>query len=168
MSNMQKTLLTLFLLGSTFASGQGQVRKTLISYSWTYGGAVHGTIQVPPGYIAETKNYKEGIITYLRYSDSSYIVLQHGGMYRVPMFQGSDYLISRTDERFDRIVRMGSLKTSKKVWREDNLKKLPSPRGNLQPLSDLFPPNIAYDNVANDSTELFNEALNSFVWNTKS
>jgi hypothetical protein len=86
-------------------------------------------------------------------------------MYRLPMFQDSEYVMKRTEDRSDRTVRTGSIKNSEKSWREDNFKKMPLARGNLHPL--LFPPNIAYDKVPADRVELFNEALDSFIWKTK-
>src|SRR5262249_45633647 len=143
MSLTRKLAVTLFVLGLTVLSGQSQARKNLVLYSWSHEGALHGTIQAPPAFKAETQNYREGIITYLRYPDSSYIVLQHGGMYHVPMFQDSEYVVKGTEERADRTVRTGSIKNSERLWREDNLKKMPSARGNLHPLFYLFPPNIA-------------------------
>ncbi len=160
--------LVVLLSGSSALLGQGPTQKDLVPYSWEYKATVHGTIQVPPGYKAETENYKEGIITYLRYPDSSYIVLQHGGMYRVPMLQDPEYLINNTEDRADRVIRTGSIKGSEKLWREDNLKKQPIDRlsGNqsLHPFFYLFPPNIAYDKVPKDKRDLFNKALNSFDW----
>jgi len=160
-------LARLFVLGLICLAAQSQARKDLVPYSWEYQGVVHGTIQVPPGFKAETNNYREGIITHLRYPDSSYIVLQHGGMYRVPMFQDSEYVIKRTEELSDRTIRTGAIKGSEKLWREDNLKKMPSSGGDLHPLFYFFPPNIAYDKVPQNRVEFFNDALDSFDWKTK-
>jgi len=89
-------------------------------------------------------------------------------MYRVPMLQDLEYLINKTEERVDRVVRTGTIKGSERLWREDNLKERPVDRrpGNegSHSLFSLFPPNIAYDNVPNDKRELFDKALNSFDW----
>jgi len=165
---MRTASLVLLLSGISALLAQGPTEKNLVPFSWEYGATVHGTMQVPPGYKAETENYKEGFITYLRYPDSSCIVLQHGGMYRVPMLQDPEYLIKKTEDRADRVVRAGSIKGSIKVWREDNLKKRPIDRssGNqtLHPFFYLFPPNIAYDKVPKDRRDLFDKALNSFDW----
>jgi hypothetical protein len=169
MTIIRKLALTLFVLVNCNLACQKQIVKSMVSYTWEYKGEIHGTILIPPGFEAETQNYREGIITYLRYADSSCIVLQHGGMYRVPMFQEAQYVISKTEERTDRTVRTGSIQGTEYLWREDNMKRIPVPTtpGKLHPLFYLYPPNIAYDKVPKNRASLFNEALNSFVWDIK-
>jgi len=168
LSIMTRASAILLLAGFSTLWGKDEAKLVLVPYTWEYGATVHGIIQVPPGYKAETENYREGIITYLRYPDSSYIVLQQGGMYRVPMFQDPEYLISKTEDRADRVIRTGSIKGSDKLWREDNWKRQPiDERPGEQsphPLFLLFPPNIAYVKVTKDKRDLFNKALNSFDW----
>ena len=73
-------------------------KQGLEPFIWKYGRVVHGRLWVPPGFKEETRNYKEGIVTYLRYADSSYIMLQHGGMFRVPMFDEPEYNLQATAE----------------------------------------------------------------------
>ena len=164
-SIMWHSKLLLILLAPTILSGS-QASTGVVSYSWGYGDAIHGRIEVPRGYEAETKNYQEGIITYLAYSDSSRIILQHGGMYRLPMLQDPEYVMTSTEERSDRTVRSGSIAGSTTLWREDNLKRTGSANENLRSFSLMFPPNIAYEHVPEERADLFNKALDSFVWNT--
>jgi hypothetical protein len=146
----------------------GQVRPVeLVSYRWSYQGTVHGTIQVPPGYKEQTENYGEGIVTHLRYPDGSYIILQHGGMYAIPMLRDSEYLVSKVDEDTNRKVRRGPVATTPLRWREDNLKRDPQKRNQIHPLFYMFPPNIAYDKVRKDKGDVFDKALDSFEWQTR-
>lgn len=89
-------------------------------------------------------------------------------MYRVPMFQDSEYEMQETEDRADRTIRTGWIKGTAKFWREDNLKRRKnkgcSEKERLLSIFYFFPPNIAYDKVPKERTDLFNKALNSFVW----
>jgi hypothetical protein len=161
--NRRATWLVILLAPAMLSGSQSSTAP--VSYSWRYGGAIHGNIDVPGGYAAETHNYQEGIVTYLRYSDSSQIILQHGGMYRVPMFQDSEYVLVATEERPDRTVRSGSIEGSTTRWREDNMKRTGA-TGESRSFSVMFPPNIAYEKVPAERADLFNRALDSFVWTT--
>src|SRR5262249_23411738 len=93
----------LILFVSLAAFGQNQSQEHLVTFEWKYNARLHGTLSVPSGYKEETRNYTEGIVTYLHYPDSSYIILQHGGMFQVPMLQGPEYLVSKTKDLPDRI-----------------------------------------------------------------
>src|SRR4051812_27900665 len=44
------------------------------------------TIRVPARYREETVSYAEGVRTMLRYADGSYIIINVGGMTRLPFF----------------------------------------------------------------------------------
>lgn len=69
MTVMKGFLLTLFVLMLSILACQSQSGKSLVPYSWKYGHMIHGTILVPPGFKEETRDYREGIVTYLRYVD---------------------------------------------------------------------------------------------------
>ena len=157
--NKTRTAVLFLLLYSTVEIFAFQPQPDLISYSWEYMSAVHRTLLVPPGYTEETQAYREGIVTYLRYPDSAYIVLQHGGMYDIPLFQGTEHSVDLTEERPGMRVRTGSSVATGLFWREDNY--LPGIES-ASSLADFFPPNVAYSNVANNRVELFNRALDSF------
>jgi hypothetical protein len=124
-------------------------------------------IGVPPGYSAETNNYREGIVTRLKYPDSSCIVLQHGGMYTVPMLYQIQYVVASKENRDDRTVRIGSIDKTDRFWREDNLKPRIAQGDQTVSFFDVFPPNIAYEQVSRGKVDLFNQSLDSFVWGNK-
>jgi len=115
-------ILLISIFSATFT--QSKFSEDLVLYTWTYNEYIHGTIWLPKGYIAETNNYTEGIITYLRYPDSSCIMLQHGGMFTIPMLFDSQYFVIKNEERNDRKVRAGTVKGMDLFWREDNLKRI--------------------------------------------
>jgi hypothetical protein len=146
------------------AEGHEPSDNALILYQWSYSGKLHGTIRVPPGYSAETYNYREGIVTHLRYPDSSCIILQHGGMYTVPMLYQAQYVVANKENRDDRMLRIGSIGRTDRFWREDNLKPRKAQGDQLVSFFDVFPPNIAYEQVPKGRIDLFNQSLDSFVW----
>src|SRR5262245_31886374 len=130
---------SVFLFASC-AFGQRQPID-VVSYVWTYQGTVHGTMLVPPGYKEQTENYKEGIITHPSYPDGSYIVLQHGGMYAIPIIRDTEHVVSKADDGTKRLVRRGSVRGTTLFWREDNFKRDPQKRNQVHPLFYMFPPN---------------------------
>jgi hypothetical protein len=158
------TIIAVMALTTAFC--QNQSKKDLAFYEWNYNGDVHGRLWVPNGYKAETENYREGIVTHLRYPDSSCIVLQHGFMYGNPMLSEPQFVVNKKGERDDRSVRSGSIRGTDLFWREDKIKRI-SPKGKkIHSLFQVLPPNIAYKEVSKDRVDLFNKSMESFVWNS--
>jgi protein TonB len=127
-------------------------------FVWRYGRII-GLLTVPPEFSADTYNYKEGIVTTLHYSDGSKILLQSGGMYRIPMFQGPDFQLDSSTESPTKTIRVGRIKDSALCWREDNFKMGPV---NGRAFPALFPPNIGYVGVPPERRAEFDRALDSF------
>jgi hypothetical protein len=159
-------LLLLVLLSPSSAFGQNQSQEHLVTFEWKYASRLYGALLVPSGYKEETRNYREGIVTYLHYHDSSYIILQRGGMFQIPMLQGPDYLADKTEDFPDRMMRSGRLEKTDLYWREFNFKRKKIAGRQIKFL-DLFPPNIAFNRVPKERLELFNRALESFAELTK-
>jgi len=76
-------------------------------FVWRYGGRDLGTLDVPPGFTADTENYKEGIVTRLCHPDGSCFVLQRGFMYRIPMFQDPEQILDSSEKMSGKTVRRG-------------------------------------------------------------
>ena len=83
-----------------------------------------GTLKVPRGFKEETRNYTEGTVTRLCYSDGSCFVLQRGGMYRVPMFQDPEHIVDFSKDSPERTIRRGHYKGKSEMWGEINYKHL--------------------------------------------
>lgn len=157
-----KSIGSFYLMVSLVAFGQNYPPERLITFEWKYNAWLHGTLLVPSGYKEETENYREGIVTYLHYPGSSYIILQHGGMFQVPMLQGKEYLVAETKDLADRIVRRGRIKNTDLFWGEINMKRK-KVTGRKAGFFDFYPPNIGFNRVSKEHRELFNRALESFV-----
>jgi TonB family protein len=130
-------------------------------FVWRNRDHIIGRLTVPTGFVIETDDYREGTVTTLRYSDGATIVLQSGGMYRVPMFQDSDHKLTSSKELAAKTIRVGQI-GSERCWREDNFK----PRkvtGKSVSLAVLFPPNVGYTRVPRVRRGEFDRALDSFV-----
>ncbi len=130
-------------------------------FVWQNRDHIIGRLTVPTGFAIETDDYREGTVTTLRYADGATIVLQSGGMYRVPMFQDSDHKLTSSKELATKTIRVGQI-GSERCWREDNFK----PRkvtGKSVSLAVLFPPNVGYTRVPRVRRGEFDRALDSFV-----
>ena len=88
-------------------------------------------------------------------------------MYSVPMLYQAEYMVDSNEKRNDRTVRSGTIEQTDRFWREDNLKPLVNQGDQNLSLSDVFPPNIAYEQVPKDRLDLFNQSLDSFEWGKK-
>ena len=131
-------------------------------FVWTYRGKILGSMQAPPGYSSETDNYVEGIVTTLHYRDGSYIIMQAGLMYRVPLFQNPENKLVASVDSAAKMIRVGEYTTSKRFWREDNYK----PRkavGTAVHFFSIIAPNVGYANVPLEKRNEFDKALDSFV-----
>src|SRR5690348_12139279 len=118
-----------------------------------------GSLRVPTGFSSETSNYKEGIITTLSYRDGSRIILQYGGMIRIPLLQ-EGHFVEKTTDTTNRVTRKGRNSHADTCWREDGFKRK---TGRNATWLDLFPPNIAYDHVPDLRRREFDSALDSFI-----
>ena len=131
-------------------------------FVWAHGDRLIGRLNVPKGFMTETYDYREGIVTTLRYADGSFIVLQAGGMYRVPLFQDKEHRLVSSKELSAKTVRIGRFVDTSLCWREDNYK-----RGKLNADAvgwfALFPPNIGYGKVSPTQRAEFDRSLDSFV-----
>jgi len=87
-------------------------------FVWRYGGHELGTLAVPRGFTAETENYREGIVTRLRYPDGSCFVLQRGFMYRIPLFQDPEHILDSSEKISGKTVRRGHYSDKPEVWGE--------------------------------------------------
>lgn len=131
-------------------------------FLWKVHGNPIGRLDVPPGFKAETYDYREGVVTTLRYEDGASITLQSGGMFRIPLFQGSRYVLVSSTDLDTKTVRSGRSAKGNLYWREDNYipKKISGPR--ISPLA-LVPPNLGYSEVSALRRSEFDHALDSFV-----
>jgi hypothetical protein len=147
---------------STFAALAAVQAAVAEPFVWRYGGYVIGRLSVPAGFTAETYNYREGIVTTLCYTDGASIILQVGGMYRLPLFQGPDYKLVSSTELPGKRIRVGYIAGATLLWREDNFK--PEKRsGNTVGIESVFPPNVGYARVPQARRAEFDYALDSFV-----
>ncbi len=117
---------------------------------------------VPTGFAIETYDYREGMVTTIRYTDGASIVLQSGGMYRVPIFQDSNHKLTSSTDLAMKTIRVGQIAGSTLCWREDNFKSN-NVTGKDLSLRALFPPNIGYTGVPESRRAEFDNALDSFV-----
>jgi hypothetical protein len=131
-------------------------------FVWQHAGHTHGRLTVPSGCTVETHNYFEGIVTTLRYSDGAYIILQSGGMYRIPLFQDQEHKLLSITEQASKTVRVGRFAGSELCWREDNFMRKKVSGETVAP-RDLFPPNVGYAKVPQARRAEFDGALDSFV-----
>jgi hypothetical protein len=88
------------------------------------------------------------------------IILQRGGMYRVPMLQDVDYLLASTTTTPSHTVRKGTHQHKVLLWREDNY-RIVGRAASLHPFG-AFPPNLAYYDVPKERAPEFDLALDSF------
>ena len=122
----------------------------------------HRALTVPRGFAADTYNYREGIVITLRYPDGAKILLQVGGMYRIPMLQDAENALISTKELDKKTIRLGRYSNSELYWREDNYKPVKT-NGKSVGIEVAFPPNLAYAKVSSARRVEFDQALDSFV-----
>ena len=131
-------------------------------FVWKKGGIRIGSLNAPAGFKVENYDYREGVVTTLVYQDGSRITLQSGGMYRLPLFRGAEYILISSTESVTKTVRVGRSANGDSCWREDNYrpKKAIAPRISLLA---LFPPNAGYSRVPTALRSVFDRALDSFI-----
>ena len=134
---------------------------TAETFVWRHGAQIVGRLSVPKGPAVERYDYREGIVTTLRYKDGAYIVLQVGGMYRLPLFRDPEYKLLSSTKHETETTRVGRL-AGELYWREDNYKpgKAASKRSSYLA---TWPPNIGYAKVRPEQRVDFDNALNSFI-----
>ena len=146
---------------ATFAALAVVQAASMQEYVWRLRPFVFGRLKVPTGFHAELHNYREGILTTLHYPDGAYIVLQHGGMYRIPMFESAEHVLKSSTELQGKTVRVGRFANSELLWREDNYK--PGKAGEGRAGSPgAYPPNVGYAKVPASRQAEFDGALDSF------
>jgi hypothetical protein len=131
-------------------------------FVWRYGGHELGTLDVPRGFTADTENYREGIVTRLRYRDGSCFVLQRGFMYRIPLFQDPEHILDSSEKMSSKTVRRGHYSDKSEVWGEVDY----APRKSVHPGASLFEivsPNLGYEHVPVGLGKDFARAIDSFV-----
>jgi hypothetical protein len=131
-------------------------------FVWNHGGVRIGRLNVPAGFKIEIYDYREGVVTTLRYEDGSCITLQSGGMFRLPLFQGKEYAVISSTDLDGKTVRTGRSASGELCWREDNYKPKKATGKHISILA-LFPPNVGYSNVPATRRSGFDHALDSFV-----
>jgi hypothetical protein len=131
-------------------------------FVWSHNGRLIGRLNVPKGIAAETYDYREGIVTTLHYGDGSFIVLQSGGMYRIPFFQGPEHNLVSSRELDAKTIRTGRFVDTNLWWREDDYKRGKAGTGAVGWFA-LFPPNIGYGKVSPTRRAEFDQSLDSFV-----
>jgi hypothetical protein len=131
-------------------------------FVWAHGTRLIGRLNVPRGFTAETYDYREGIVTTLRYGDGSFIILQAGGMYRLPLFQDKEHRLTSSKELNAKTIRIGQFVETSLWWREDDYKR-GKLNGDAAGWFALFPPNIGYSKVSSTHRAEFDRSLDSFV-----
>ena len=119
-----------------------------------------GTLIVPTDFQESTRDYREGIVITLSYSDGSAIALQQGGMMQEPTFD-VDEVIKQSDGP-NRVSRSGADSKSGTFWRLDSYKRRPPSKKASITWLELFPPNIGYSHVSKRRKAEFDKALDSF------
>jgi hypothetical protein len=132
-------------------------------FAWSVGSNEIVRLKAPTGFHVQRRSYVEGMLTELHYPDGAYIVLQCGGMYRIPMFQATERIPKSSTESEKKTIRRGQFADSELLWREDNY-KLGKVNGERSGLQERYPPNVAYDKVPPDRRAEFDAALDSFQW----
>jgi hypothetical protein len=61
---------------STFAALAAVQAAVAEPFVWKHGSRVIGRLSLPASFAAETYNYREGIVTTLRYTNGAFIILQ--------------------------------------------------------------------------------------------
>ena len=145
-------LVLLFALAFVTCGAQNSVKDELTAFTVLKNGRQRiATIRVPAGYKEKTNSYAEGVFTTLTYPDGSYIVLQIGGMMKLPLFTEPRHHVFQRQVLSDRVVRGGTVQNTELRWREENSQA-------------VFPPtNIGFANVPKDRLKIFERSLRSFT-----
>jgi len=130
-------------------------------FVWRYGARELGTLDVPSGFTADTENYREGIVTRLRYADGSCVLLQRGFMYRIPMFQDPEDILDSSKKLNDKTARRGHYSHEPEVWGEDDY--APSRPTHEGSLLETISPNLGFEHVPRGRGKEFARAIESFV-----
>jgi hypothetical protein len=140
-------------------------QDSMKTFVWNQGGQIIGRLLVPKNFTVEVYDYREGVVTKLHYGNGAYIVLQVGGMYRIPMFQDPEYKLISSTEKALKTIRVGRAADGEFRCREDNYKP---ERMNDKRHSFLaiWPPNIGYAKVPHDQQVEFDLSMDSFVRET--
>jgi len=131
-------------------------------FLWQHGAIRLGRLSVPAGFKVENYDYREGVVTTLRYKDGSRITLQSGDMYRLPLFRGDDYPLISSSDLDSKTVRTRRWANGQWCWREDNYKRQKT-TGKQTSIYEVFPPNVGYSKVPVARRSEFDHALDSFV-----
>ncbi len=141
---------------------ESKLEPKTTTFSWRWGTTALGEIDVPAGFTPDTWNYREGILTTLKYRDGSSIVLQKGFMYRIPMFQDPEYVLDSSETDATKTVRKGHYNGKTKVWGEvDYQSPLKTPHSDKSILGAVGP-NLGYEHVPRRLAKEFAGALQSF------
>jgi hypothetical protein len=163
LSSSIKACVLLASLVTASAQVNGPTKPTQTEkFVWRYGARELGTFYVPTGFTAETENYREGIVTHLRYPDGSCLVVQRGFMYRIPMFQDPEHVLDSSEKLDAKMVRSGHYADKAEVWGEVDY----APRRPTRPNASIFDtlsPNLGYEHVPRRRGEEFARALATYV-----
>jgi hypothetical protein len=155
-----RVLLFMTMVSALVAEKPQSATETFV---WRHGDQIIGRLSVPRRPAVEVYDYREGIVTTLRYHDGASIVLQAGGMYRVPLFQGPEYKLLSSTESDTKTVRIGRSGSELHLhWREDNYKPKKVTDARFSYLA-IWAPNIGYSNARSERQVEFDNALNSFI-----
>ena len=120
-------------------------------------------LQVPSGFRIESKNYKEGILTTLSYSDGSRLLLDPGGMYPISMlFHDPAYESASSVNLGPKVTRSGRITGTRLYWREDSYRMKDTIGRDLSPMGRSS--DFGYDKVSPARRAAFDEVLDSLVW----
>lgn len=153
---MKKSFACLIILLVVFTCLGQTKERLLVNYDWKYEKSLLlNDVKVPANYKEETKNYREGIISYLKYKDGSYIVIHRGGMIKLPFFAEESFYTTESKEKLeDRVFRCGKSKNQRLYWCEVNFKRA---------VGIPFPTNFAFDKVKKEDLILYKESLKTLV-----
>jgi hypothetical protein len=132
------------------------------NFIWKAGNHAIGRLSIPKGFSVELYDYREGTVTTLRYRNGAHIVLQVGGMYSLPLYQGPEYKLISLREEESKTTRLGRFADSELRWREDDY-KAKKVEGRQFSLLAIWAPNIGYAKVTHDQQAEFDKALDSFT-----
>ena len=125
--------------------------STFMKYKWKGIGEYRAELLVPNNFHENHEYYGEGIITTLRYRDSSYIFLHIGGLVQLPFFNANkDNNLNLIDSiKIDNeISRKGIQKDKKLYWCEKSM------QGGWI--------NIGYGSVKPTKLKTFDKSMDSF------
>ena len=136
-------LLLLFAL-----TNHAHSQDSLCAFRWAWSsGKVIADVRVPLGYqVVSNSENREGILTKLRWQDSSIVLLQSGRNLPLPLLNRTKHSIGETFIQLNGYSRRGTRPTTDLFWREDALVGY----------------NVAYDSVHSSRRALFDRSFESF------